>query len=93
LNDPRGLALDPNGNLFIADHGNRRIRKIAPNGVISTIAGTGIDGYSGDGGPAITAQIGYVEKVAVDNTTPSPKCIASHQLILPLDNRRLLSPC
>jgi len=68
LNDPRGLALDSNGNLFIADHGNRRIRKIAPNGVISTIAGTGIDGYSGDGGPAITAQIGYVEKVAIDNT-------------------------
>ena len=67
LNDPRGLALDRNGNLFIADHGNRRIRKIAPNGVISTIAGTGIDGYSGDGGPATSAQIGYVEKVAVDN--------------------------
>src|SRR5262249_56549913 len=60
-------AWDRNGNLFMADHGNRRIRKIAPNGVISTIAGTGIDGYSGDGGPATSAQIGYVEKVAVDN--------------------------
>jgi sugar lactone lactonase YvrE len=67
LNDPRGLAFDRKGNLFIADHGNRRIRKIAPNGVISTIAGTGIDGYSGDGGPATSGQIGYVEKLAVDN--------------------------
>jgi hypothetical protein len=70
LNDPRGLALDRNGNLFIADHGNRRIRKIAPNGVISTIAGTGIDGNSGDGGPATSAQIGYVEKLAVDSRQP-----------------------
>ncbi|MCL4796870.1 MAG: hypothetical protein KJZ84_20060 [Bryobacteraceae bacterium] len=57
LSDVTGLTLDGAGNLYIADAGNRRIRKVTPNGIISTIAGTGIQGFSGDGGPATDAQL------------------------------------
>jgi sugar lactone lactonase YvrE len=54
---PIGLAFDPAGNMIVADDGNNRIRKIDTAGVISTIAGTGQAGFSGDGGPAIAAQM------------------------------------
>jgi NHL repeat len=57
LHFPSGLALDNSGNLYIADEGNARIRKVsAATGIITTIAGTGTFGYSGDGGPAINAE-------------------------------------
>ena len=53
LNNPRGLALDPAGDLFIADTGNNRIREVvAATGEIITVAGDGTAGYSGDGGAA-----------------------------------------
>jgi sugar lactone lactonase YvrE len=62
-----GLALDDAGNLYIADQGNNRIRKVdASTGNISTVAGDGIDGYSGDGGAAISAEVGGPWAVAVD---------------------------
>jgi uncharacterized protein (TIGR03437 family) len=54
---PRGLALDSNGNLYVADQFNHRVRKISRDGFISTVAGTGERGYSGDGGPAASAQL------------------------------------
>jgi sugar lactone lactonase YvrE len=57
LNSPGGVAVDAGGNLYIADSNNSRIRKVAPNGIITTVAGTGISGYSGDGGPAASAQL------------------------------------
>ena len=57
LSDVTGLALDTAGNLYIADAGNRRIRKVTPGGIISTVAGTGVQGFSGDGGPATDAQL------------------------------------
>ncbi|HEX5000693.1 MAG TPA: hypothetical protein VFY29_20890 [Terriglobia bacterium] len=63
---PHGLAVDPSGNLFIADTGNDRIRKVTPDGVISTFAGTGTSGFSGDGGPATAARLWMPEDVAVD---------------------------
>ncbi|HCU24785.1 MAG TPA: hypothetical protein DF383_07190 [Deltaproteobacteria bacterium] len=66
LKDPRGLAFDKNGNLYIADSGNNRIRKISPDGKITTIAGTGKSEFSGDGGPAINAGIYYPDGLAVD---------------------------
>lgn len=56
--DPAGrLTYDTAGNLIIADTENHRIRKIDPAGIITTLAGTGNDSYSGDGGPAIQADI------------------------------------
>src|ERR1700694_1685279 len=56
LNAPYGVAADRAGNLYIADLGNNRVRKVGPDGVITTIAGTGQAGSAGDGGPASAAQ-------------------------------------
>ena len=52
LNDPKALAVDAHGNLFITDGYNIRIRKVDPKGIISTLVGDGLTGYTGDGGPA-----------------------------------------
>lgn len=57
LAHPGGIVFDPSGNMFFSDSSNNRIRKIATNGVITTIAGTGTAGYSGDGGQATDAAI------------------------------------
>jgi sugar lactone lactonase YvrE len=63
----RGLAFDSAGNLFIADMINERVRRIdAATKVISTVAGTGVIGYSGDGGPATAAMLALPQTVAVD---------------------------
>ncbi len=66
LASPHGVAADAQGHLYIADKYNHRIRKIAPDGSISTVAGTGAAGYSGDGAPAIRAQLNTPLDVAVD---------------------------
>jgi uncharacterized protein (TIGR03437 family) len=66
LNGPQGVAVDGAGNLYIADTANNRIRLVTLNGVISTVAGNGIAGYSGDGRPAASAQVGNPTGVAVD---------------------------
>ena len=67
LNSPRGLAVDGNGNLYIADTGNNRIRKVTPSGLITTIAGSGTKGFSGDGGAGTSAQLNTPYAVAVDS--------------------------
>ena len=66
LHSPVGVGVDPAGNLYIADIGNERVRKVTAGGVISTVAGTGTAGFSGDGGQAISAQINSPVGVAVD---------------------------
>ena len=58
LNSPFGVAVDSAGNLYIADTGNHRIRKVDASGIITTVAGNGT-GYSGDGGPATSAELNY----------------------------------
>jgi sugar lactone lactonase YvrE len=65
-NDPAGLALDRAGDLFIADTGNNRVRMVTPAGVITTVAGNGLQGFGGDGGPAVAAQLAYPTGLAVD---------------------------
>jgi RHS repeat-associated protein len=65
LNGPNGVALAPDGSLYIADQFNQRIRKVSPGGVITTVAGTGTVGYTGDGGPATQAQLNFPEGPAV----------------------------
>jgi sugar lactone lactonase YvrE len=57
LDNPNGLAFDSAGNLYVADSNNQRIRRIDRSGNISTVAGTGTPGFSGDGGPGINAKL------------------------------------
>jgi sugar lactone lactonase YvrE len=67
LNLPTGIFVDTAGNLFIADQENHRIRKVAAiTGIISTVAGTGSSGYSGDGGPATAAKLNKPTGIYVD---------------------------
>jgi uncharacterized protein (TIGR03437 family) len=67
LGGPSGVALDFAGNLYFADLRNNRIRKISPDGMINTVAGNGIAGFSGDGGRATDAQLNFlsVDRAAV----------------------------
>jgi uncharacterized protein (TIGR03437 family) len=67
LNAPYGVAVDASGNLYIADLGNRRVRKVMPDGRIETVAGNGQSGSGGDGGPAAAAQLSAPRNVAVDS--------------------------
>ena len=66
LSAPRAVALNTNGNLYIADTGNASIRRVSPSGIITTVAGTGVFGSSGDGGVATNAEVGEPTRVAVD---------------------------
>ena len=66
LYGPQGIAVDPAGNLFIADYSNHRVRRVAPDGTITTYAGTGERGFGGDGGLATAALLNYPWAVAVD---------------------------
>ena len=66
LNNPYGMAVDSSGNVFIADQGNNRIRKVDTNGIITTVAGNGTNGYSGDGGVATNAMLNLPAGVAID---------------------------
>ena len=65
--DVQGIALDQFGNIYLADAINNAIRKIDTSGIITTVAGNGIAGYAGDGGPAISAQLSFPVSVAIDN--------------------------
>jgi uncharacterized protein (TIGR03437 family) len=66
LNQPQGIAVDLAGNVYVADTGNHRVRKITPAGAISTVAGSGIPGFSGDGAPGTTAMLDTPTGLAVD---------------------------
>jgi uncharacterized protein (TIGR03437 family) len=81
LNAPAGLVLDQTGNLYIADTHNHRIRKVAPTGLISTLAGTGEAGFSGDGGSALAARLNLPNALALD--------AAGHLLLADAGNHRI----
>lgn len=67
INEPAGLAVDDEGNLFIVERGENRVRRVsAGTGIITTVAGNGRKEYSGDGGPAIEAGLDYPLSVVVD---------------------------
>ena len=66
LNRPAGIAVDAAGYVYVADRQNHRVRRIATDGMIETIAGTGVAGFSGDGGQATAAQLDEPTGVAVD---------------------------
>jgi len=66
LDSPRDVCIGPDGSLYIADAFNNRVRKVDPHGIIHTIAGRGTAGFSGDGGPAIEAQLNHPQSLALD---------------------------
>jgi sugar lactone lactonase YvrE len=66
LNFPSGIAVSADGTLYIADTRNNRIRRIAPDGTITTIAGTGVAGFFGDGGPATAARLSAPAQILLD---------------------------
>jgi len=66
LNNPTGVAIDKIGNLYIADHDNNRIRRVGLDGTITTLAGTGVAGNTGDGGAATLATLNGPTSVAFD---------------------------
>jgi uncharacterized protein (TIGR03437 family) len=66
LDTPRGVAVDAEGNLFVAVAGAHKILRVTPTGVVTTVAGTGTAGFSGDGGPATSAQFSSPSGMAID---------------------------
>jgi len=66
IESPAGIVADGAGNLYIADAGDNRIRKVDTAGVVTTVAGTGSAGFSGDGGPATSAQLYFPGGLALD---------------------------
>ncbi len=66
FNWPSGLAVDASGAVYVSDTNNHRVRRIAPNGIITTIAGKGVDGFSGDSGPATEAMLDTPVGLALD---------------------------
>ncbi|MBI5583783.1 MAG: SMP-30/gluconolactonase/LRE family protein, partial [Deltaproteobacteria bacterium] len=66
LAGPRGVKVDPKGNLYIADTDNNRIRKVDRSGIITTVAGNGLSGFAGDGGPATQARLSWPRSLALD---------------------------
>jgi YD repeat-containing protein len=81
LNTPVGVVADAQGNLYIADSQNHRIRRVDPGGVITTVAGDGAAGFGGDGGAATSAQLNVPSGVALDS--------AGHLYIGDLENHRI----
>ena len=65
---PESVVVDGRGNLFIADSGNNRVRKVDGNGIITTVVGTGVGGFNGDNQLATTAQINYPYGIAIDGS-------------------------
>ena len=81
LSSPEGVTVDAIGNFYIVDKDNHCIRKVDTSGIITTVAGTGTYGYSGDGGPAVEAQLNSPTDVVVDN--------AGNLYIADLSNHRI----
>ncbi|MDH5762517.1 MAG: hypothetical protein OEZ51_06010 [Nitrospinota bacterium] len=67
MNLPAGLVFDKSGNLYISDRANHRVRKVDTQGIITTVAGNGTAGFSGDGGPATKASLNLPSGIVIDN--------------------------
>jgi uncharacterized protein (TIGR03437 family) len=88
---PTAIVFDNAGNAYIADGANNRIRKVTPDGNITTIAGTGAAGYSGDGGPAVKAVLNEPIALAVDAAGNLYFCDNANNRVRKIDTRGLIS--
>lgn len=92
LSDPHGLAVDVSGNLFIADEGNQRVRRVdAATGIITTVAGNGTPGFNGDGGAATNAQLDEPKAVALDGAGTLYICEKGNDRIRKVDVNGVIS--
>jgi streptogramin lyase len=80
LNEPYGVVVDTDGNIFFADRMNRRVRKVDTKGAISTVAGDGSGKYSGDGGPAAVAGLGEPNGLALKDGKLYIADVADHRV-------------
>src|SRR5690242_16702020 len=91
LSNPMAVAVDNSGNLFIADFSNQRIRKVDTSGVINTVAGTGLSGFAGDGGPATAARLNDPRGLTVDNSGNLYIADSSNNRIRKVDTTGIIS--
>jgi hypothetical protein len=88
---PMGIAMDGFGNYYVADQKANQVRKITPSGIISTFAGTGAAGYSGDGGAATSAQLNGPMDVIVDGAGFVYISDTNNNVVRMVDNRGIIS--
>ena len=91
LNNPGDILMDHSGNLIISDYNNNAIRRIDGSGVITTIVGTGVPGYTGDGGSALTALINHPCGVALTNSGELYFCDYGNNVIRKVDASGIIS--
>jgi len=91
LEYPNGVAVDRSGRIYIADTYNQRIRVVDNNGIISTVAGTGTQGYGGNGGEATKAELNFPNGVAVDGSGKIYVADTYNQCIRVVDNSGIIS--
>lgn len=85
LNMPHEIQFDAAGNFYLAERDSHVVRKVSPAGVISTLAGTGVAGFSGDGGPAAAAQLRQPHSIAIDRRNRLLICDIGNQRIRRVD--------
>ena len=91
LSYPNGIIFDSAGNMILADEANNRIRRISRSGIISTIAGTGVAGYSGDGGPATLAELNQPWSLIMDATGNLYFSDAANQVVRKIDTTGIIT--
>ncbi len=91
LKIPAGLTFDKKGNLYIADRNNHRIRKVDTRGIITTVAGNGTAGFSGDGGKATQAQLSLPSGVVVDDKGNIYISDRSNDRVRVVDNKGIIT--
>jgi sugar lactone lactonase YvrE len=88
---PKGMRMDTRGDLYIADSDNQRIRRVDANGVITTVAGSGIAGYSGDNGPATQAELHDPSDMVVDGAGNLYIADAGNHRVRRVDTRGIIT--